>query len=119
MNLRVESPKQQTVVGLGLTVLSLALAWEIGGWIAGENLKQVEYLFVAAAIAVASVTILRNWRAGFYLFFAWVLFEDAIRKYLGNNMMIYFGKDFLVLMIYISLYLAVRDRGIAFFVHPS
>ncbi|MGA8074685.1 MAG: hypothetical protein WB995_14500 [Candidatus Acidiferrales bacterium] len=110
MNLRVESPKQQTVVGLGLTVLSLALAYEIGGWIAGENLKQVEYLFVAAAIAVAGVTILRNWRAGFYIFLTWVLFEDAIRKYLGNDMMIYFGKDFLAALIYISLYLAVRDK---------
>jgi len=110
LNLHVASPKQQTVVGLGLTALSLVLAWEIGGWIAGENLTQVEYLFVAAGIAVASVTILRNWRAGFYIFLTWVLFEDAIRKFLGNNMMIYFGKDFLVALIYLSLYLAVRNK---------
>ncbi len=110
MNLRVSTPAQQTVVGFGLTVLSLLLAWEIGGWIAGENLTQVEYVFLGAAVVVASVTILRNWRAGFYIFLAWVLFEDAVRKYLGNNMLIYFGKDLLVLLIYISLYISVRDK---------
>lgn len=91
-------------------VLSLLLAWEVGGWIAGENLQQVEYLFVAVAVAVVSVTILRNWRTGFYLFLVWVVFEDAVRKYLGNNMLIYFAKDFLVLLIYFSLYISVRDK---------
>jgi hypothetical protein len=110
LNLRATSINQQTVVGLGLMILSLLLAWEIGGWIAGENLQQVEYLFVAVAVAVASVTILRNWRAGFYIFLAWVVFEDAVRKYLGNNMLIYFAKDFLVLLIYFSLYISVRDK---------
>jgi hypothetical protein len=110
LNLRVSAPAQQTVVGLGLTALSLLLAWEIGGWIAGENLKQVEFLFVGAAVAVASVTILRNWRAGFYMFLPWVLFEDAVRKYMGNNMAIYFAKDLLVALIYISLYIAVRNK---------
>jgi hypothetical protein len=110
LNLRQTSINQQTVVGLGLMVLSLLLAWEVGGWIAGENLQQVEYLFVAVAVAVVSVTILRNWRTGFYLFLVWVVFEDAVRKYLGNNMLIYFAKDFLVLLIYFSLYISVRDK---------
>lgn len=110
MNLRVASPTQQTVIGFGLTVFSLLLAWEIGGWIGSEDIRQLEYLFVAIAVVVASVTILRNWRSGFYIFLVWVLFEDAIRKYLGNNMMIYFAKDFLILLIYISLSMAVRDK---------
>jgi hypothetical protein len=110
LNLRATTINQQTLVGMGLMVLSLLLAWEIGGWIAGEDLKQVEYLFVAAAVAVASVTILRNWRAGFYIFLAWVVFEDAVRKYLGNNMAIYFAKDLLVALIYFSLYISVRDK---------
>ncbi len=111
MNLRATtSVNQQTVVGLGLVAISLLLAYEIGGWIAGEDLKQVEYLFVAAAVAVASVAILRNWRTGFYIFLPWVIFEDAVRKYLGNNMLIYFAKDFLVLLIYFSLYNSVRNR---------
>jgi hypothetical protein len=110
LNLRATSINQQTVVGLGLVALSLLLAYEIGGWIVGEDLKQVEYLFVAAAVAVASVAILRNWRTGFYIFLVWVVSEDLIRKYLGNNMLIYFAKDFLVLLIYFSLYISVRNK---------
>jgi hypothetical protein len=110
LDLRATSINQQAVVGLGMLVLSLLLAYEIGGWIAGEDIRQVEYVFVAAAVAVASVTILRNWRAGFYIFLAWVVFEDAVRKYLGNNMLIYFAKDFLVLLMYFSLYISVRDK---------
>jgi len=90
--------------------VSLLLAYEVGGWIASENLKQVEFVFVAAAVSVASVTILRNWRAGFYMFLGWVVFEDSVRKYLGNNMLIYFAKDLLVLLMYFSLYIAVRDK---------
>src|SRR5437899_6647772 len=39
--------------------------------------------------------ILNNWRHGVYLFLAWLLFEDFARKFLGNNMAIYFAKDFL------------------------
>ena len=111
MNLRAStSVNQQTVVGLGLVALSLLLAYEIGGWIAGEDLRQVEYVFVAAAVAVASVAILRNWRTGFYIFLTWVVFEDAVRKYLGNNMLIYFAKDFLVLLIYFALYNSIRNK---------
>ncbi len=98
------------MVGLGLTALSLVLAWYVGGWIAGEDITQVEYLFVAAAVAVASVAILRNWRTGFYIFLPWVLFEDTVRKYLGNNMVIYFAKDFLVALVYLSLFVSVRHK---------
>ncbi len=110
LNLRATTINQQAAIGLGLMAVSLLLAYEVGGWIASENLQQVEYVFVAAAVSVASVTILRNWRAGFYMFLGWVVFEDAVRKYLGNNMLIYFAKDFLVLLMYLSLYIAVRNK---------
>ena len=110
MNLRATSVNQQSVVGLGLLALSVLLAYVVGGWIGGENIQQVEYLFVAAAVTVASVAILRNWRTGFYIFLVWVVSEDLIRKYLGNNMLIYFAKDFLVLLIYFSLYISVRNK---------
>jgi hypothetical protein len=110
LNLRATAINQQAVVGLGLLALGLLLAYEIGGWIAAENLMQVGYIFVAAAVTIASVAILRNWRTGFYIFLAWVVFEDAVRKYLGNNMLIYFAKDFLVALVYFSLYISVRDK---------
>src|SRR5215469_4553116 len=63
-------------------------------------------LFIGAAIGV--VTVLNNWRKGVYLFIAWILFEDLVRKYLGNNMAIYFAKDALVLLLYLSFFRARR-----------
>jgi hypothetical protein len=62
-----------------------------------------------AGLAVA-VKILTNWRHGLYIFFGWLFFEDFARKYLGNNMAIYFGKDLLVILVYISFFAAQRRQ---------
>ncbi len=64
------------------------------------------------------LTILRNWRLGFYMFLVWVLCEDLVRKYLGNNMAIYFGKDVLVGLVFISLYVEVRKGRVKLFRPP-
>lgn len=61
------------------------------------------------ALAFA-IKILNNWRQGLYIFFGWLFFEDFVRKYLGNNMAIYFAKDFLVVLVYISFFAARRRR---------
>src|SRR5262245_11848028 len=57
-----------------------------------------------------AIKILNNWRQGLYIFFGWLFFEDFVRKYLGNNMAIYFAKDFLVVLVYISFFAARRRR---------
>ena len=41
------------------------------------------------------VCTLADWRTGFYLFIVWLLFEDFVRKYMGNSTALFFGKDFL------------------------
>jgi hypothetical protein len=46
--------------------------------------------------------VLRNWRHGLYAFLGWLLFEDMVRKYMGNNMAVYFAKDVLVGITYLS-----------------
>jgi hypothetical protein len=63
-------------------------------------------IFVAIAVVgvVFALQILKNWRQGLYIFFGWLFIEDFVRKYLGNNMAVYFAKDFLVILIYISFY---------------
>jgi hypothetical protein len=104
------SIKHQTVVGLCVTVLGVLLAWEIGGWIVAGNLIQVEYLAVAAAVAAVGIGILGNWRSGVYMFLIWLVFEDLVRKYLGNNMAIFFAKDVLAALIYISIIRAVGNH---------
>lgn len=49
---------------------------------------------------------------------SWLLFEDFVRKFLGNNMAIYFGKDLLVLVVYISFFMAVRRKEVTIFRPP-
>jgi hypothetical protein len=107
---RIPAARNQTVIGVGLAIFSLWLAWEVGGKIAAEDLQSMEFGALAFAGCVVSVLILRNWRSGFYFFMVWLLFEDLARKYLGNGTALFFGKDVLALLTYISLFVAVR-RG--------
>jgi hypothetical protein len=55
--------------------------------------------------------ILRNWRVGIVSFFVWILFEDLIRKYLGNKIILYGAKDVIILMTYASYAFARMSRG--------
>src|SRR6266576_3962919 len=58
---------------------------------------------------VAVLAILKDWRRGVYCFVAWIAVEDLIRKYLGNNMIVYFAKDFFALALYLSFFIACRS----------
>lgn len=71
--------------------------------------------FVGLAIMVA---ILNDWRRGLYLLLGWILFEDLFRKYLGNNMGIFFTKDILTIVLYIAFLAARRDRLVKKFKPP-
>lgn len=70
-----------------------------------DTLVVAGMLFVGCAIVVA---ILNDWRRGLFLFLGWVMFEDLFRKYLGNNMAIFFAKDVLVLVVYLSFFISRR-----------
>ncbi len=96
----------------------LAVTWELASWIvAGQNTL---LLLTCVAIALAAVTtyILNNWRSGFYIFIVWLMFEDLARKFLGNNMLIFFAKDFLVVVIYLACFIAKRRRQFESFRPP-
>jgi hypothetical protein len=69
-------------------------------------------------VGACVVAMLNNWRTGLYLFLTWLLFEDFARKFLGNNMAIYFAKDFLVLVVYISFFAALRRKEAKVFRPP-
>ena len=79
------------------------------------GLAYVTLLFIGAALVVA---MLNDWRNGLYFFLAWLLFEDLARKYLGNNMAIYFAKDILVAVVYLSLFIAYRRKKASSFRPP-
>jgi len=102
--------KNQTLIGLCVVIFGVLLAWEVGGWIVAGNLVQVALLAVVAAVATIGLRILSNWRTGVYSFLVWLVFEDMVRKYLGNNMAIFFAKDALVLLIYVGIYRAIRGH---------
>lgn len=51
-------------------------------------------LTVIAAGTAVFVVIMKNWRHGLYAVIVWLLFEDMVRKYLGNNMAIFFCQRF-------------------------
>jgi len=96
-------------VALGLAAF-LCVVWLVSSGIAAEALRGLILLVaVTAALGVAGKT-LTDWRSGVYLFLTWLLFEDLVRKYMGNSMYIYFGKDALIGVTYTSLLMA-RWRG--------
>jgi hypothetical protein len=72
-----------------------------------STLVMTGMVFVAGAIVVA---ILNDWRRGLFLFLGWIMFEDLFRKYLGNNMAIFFAKDILVLVVYLSFFISRRAK---------
>jgi len=95
-------------VALGAGIL--ALIWTLTGWILEGASGTVVLTGLGLAVAAITLAILNNWRLGFYLFLLCILFEDLARKYMGNNMAIFFAKDVLVGLTYVSFFVALR-RG--------
>src|ERR1019366_4642654 len=62
--------------------------------------------------------ITHEWRSGVYFFFVWLLFEDLVRKYMGNNMYVYFAKDVLVAITYVALLAERTKRDVPLFRSP-
>jgi hypothetical protein len=88
------------------------IAWVLSAMVAALLLAQAvlqdaTYLLAPVAISTTAIVLfqtLKNWRTGVMFFIAWMLFEDLARKYLGNNMAVYFGKDLLAAACYLSFY---------------
>src|SRR6267143_3192213 len=85
-------------------------AYVTAGYIIAGDLKGLALAGVVLAGGAIVVAIFRNWRNGLCLFLTWLLFEDLARKFLGNNMAIYFAKDVIVGVIYLAFFIAHRQR---------
>jgi hypothetical protein len=110
LSAHIPGARNQALIGMGVFVLAIWVAWQLGGEIAANDLRSLEFAGAGIFAAVAAVAILRNWRTGFYLFLVWMLFEDLFRKYMGNGLALFFGKDILAGLVYISFFAEVR-RG--------
>ena len=106
--LRLPAIRSQGLIGFSLLVLAVWAAYEVGGKIALGDLNSLAFISLGFIVCVVAITILRNWRAGFYSFLTWLLFEDLARKYMGNSTALFFGKDVLAFLTYLSLFAAVR-----------
>jgi hypothetical protein len=100
----------QALIGSALFVLGIVAAWGVGVRVADGDMHALAYVALGFAACGAIVATLRNWRTGFFLFFVWMMFEDLPRKYLGNQPVLFFGKDLLLFFVYLSFYVAVRRK---------
>lgn len=109
-NNRVPIMRNQALIGAFLFLVGLWVAWQLGGKIVAGDLEGITFAALGFGACAVGFTILRNWRLGFYLFLVWLLFEDLARKYLGNNLALFFGKDILAALVYVALFVEIR-RG--------
>jgi hypothetical protein len=110
--------RQHPLFLLGFLVFVAVMAYRAAGYVIDDDLEGLSYvalLFVAGAFVIS---MLNNWRNGLYLFLTWLMFEDFARKFLGNNMAIYFAKDFLVLVVYIAFFIGYRRKQLPIFRPP-
>jgi hypothetical protein len=101
-----------------ICLFGILAAYILSGYIANNQFGDLELFAAAVAVCVLVATILNNWRRGLLIFIGWLLFEDLVRKYLGNNMAIYFGKDVLAAVFYLSFFMAVHRLRLPLFRPP-
>jgi hypothetical protein len=103
---------------IGTFVVGAFAAYEAAEYVIRDDFAGLAYVSMAVVGGAIVVGILNNWRNGVYFFLTWLLFEDFARKFLGNNMVIYFAKDFLLLVVLISFLTAVRRKKMTNFRPP-
>jgi len=102
-NSHISAFRSQALIGACLFLLGMWLAYEAGEKILAGETQTLLFAALAIGGCVAALRILRSWRAGFYFFFCWMMVEDLPRKYMGNNLALFFGKDILLALVYVAL----------------
>ncbi len=103
---------------IGTLVVGALAAYLAAEYVISGDFTGMAYAGMALVGGVIVIGILNNWRNGVYFFLSWLLFEDFARKFLGNNMAIYFAKDFLGLVVFISFLTAYRRKEVTSFRPP-
>ena len=110
--------RRSSLILFGILVGGALAAYQLSQYVIDGDLTGLAYAGMAVGGGVIVIGILDNWRNGVYFFLTWLLFEDLARKFLGNNMAIFFAKDFLVLVVYISFLAAYRRKKVEAFRPP-
>jgi hypothetical protein len=106
------------LLAIGTLVVGALAAYQAAEYVISGDFTGMAYAGMAVVGGAIVIGILNNWRNGVYFFLSWLLFEDFARKFLGNNMAIYFAKDFLALVVYISFLAALRRKEVVTFRPP-
>jgi hypothetical protein len=101
--------RRGSIVSLVFLALAGLAAYETATHIVSGDFVGLAYVGIVVAMSAIIVFILLDWRKGLYLFLSWLLFEDLSRKFLGNNMAIYFAKDIFVAVVYLAFFIAYRS----------
>src|SRR6266852_8795551 len=112
---------RKILVSCGFFIFALLVAWQISGYIVSNDFSSLAFAAIIFAGAAVVAVVLSSWRKGLYFFLAWLMFEDLARKFLGNNMAIYFAKDFLLAVVYLAFFSAhrrSRNEGVKPFRFP-
>src|SRR5215469_7003077 len=112
------SRRKVSLTTISILVVGLLAAYKLAQYIVSGDFAGLAYGGMALVGGAIVIGIVNNWRKGVYFFLAWLLFEDFARKFLGNNMAIYFAKDFLALAVFISFLAAYRRKEVATFRPP-
>jgi hypothetical protein len=107
--------RSRRVLGLLLLVGLAGTVWILTSWIVTESTELLITGSMAITLAIIALAALNNWRVGVLLFIPWLLFEDLARKYLGNGFILFFGKDVLAAITYLSLLRAKRRGEVPWF----
>ncbi len=96
--------------GAAIAAAAGALAVLAGAVVAGPPHRLLTLLLLAGVAGCVGTIVLANWRVGVYVLLAWLVIEDLPRKFLGNDMRLYFVKDALAVMVYLAFF-AAKIRG--------
>jgi hypothetical protein len=117
-NVRLPSVRGQVLISICLFVFAIVAAYQLGNRVVANDTQALAFVgagFLGCGIALA---ILRDWRFGLYGLLGWMTFEDLFRKYMGNGLLLFFGKDILAGFVYLSLFIAIRKRKEKLFQPP-
>ena len=106
------------LVAFGFLLLTVVAVYQASQFILSGDTTSLILAVLILIFVVVIVVMLNDWRNGLYFFLFWLLFEDFARKYLGNNMAIYFGKDILVAIVYVSFLASYRRKEVRTFRPP-
>src|ERR1700687_206390 len=103
---------------IGTLIVGALAAYQAAQYVISGDFTGMACAGLALVGGTIVIEVLNNWRNGVYFFLSWLLFEDFARKFLGNNMAIYFAKDFLVLVVYIAFLASARRKEVTSFRPP-